>query len=125
MSLLPPARTRLTDIAEAADMKAGSLYYHFDSREALVEEALRATSACAAAAADGAGFSSVVTLGPCRPRHAPGSKLCRRIARNRADGSAHSCAAPDESQITLRMALALRPDARGLDRYPASVGHLD
>lgn len=30
--------TRLTDIAEAADMKAGSLYYHFDSREALVEE---------------------------------------------------------------------------------------
>jgi AcrR family transcriptional regulator len=32
------AGTRLTDIAEAADMKAGSLYYHFDSREALVEE---------------------------------------------------------------------------------------
>ena len=30
--------TRLTDIAEAADMKAGSLYYHFASREALVEE---------------------------------------------------------------------------------------
>ena len=30
--------TRLTDIAEAAEMKAGSLYYHFDSREALVEE---------------------------------------------------------------------------------------
>jgi AcrR family transcriptional regulator len=30
--------TRLTDIAEAADMKTGSLYYHFDSREALVEE---------------------------------------------------------------------------------------
>jgi AcrR family transcriptional regulator len=30
--------TRLTDIADAADMKAGSLYYHFDSREALVEE---------------------------------------------------------------------------------------
>lgn len=32
--------TRLTDIAEAADMKAGSLYYHFDSREALVEEVI-------------------------------------------------------------------------------------
>lgn len=30
--------TRLTDIADAADMKAGSLYYHFESREALVEE---------------------------------------------------------------------------------------
>jgi AcrR family transcriptional regulator len=30
--------TRLSDIADAADMKAGSLYYHFDSREALVEE---------------------------------------------------------------------------------------
>lgn len=30
--------TRLTDIAEAAEMKAGSLYYHFESREALVEE---------------------------------------------------------------------------------------
>jgi AcrR family transcriptional regulator len=32
------AGTRLSDIAAAADMKAGSLYYHFDSREALVEE---------------------------------------------------------------------------------------
>jgi AcrR family transcriptional regulator len=29
--------TRLTDIAEEIGMKAGSLYYHFDSREALVE----------------------------------------------------------------------------------------
>lgn len=29
---------RLTDIADAADMKAGSLYYYFESREALVEE---------------------------------------------------------------------------------------
>jgi AcrR family transcriptional regulator len=32
---------RLTDIAERADMKAGSLYYHFDSREDLVAEVLR------------------------------------------------------------------------------------
>jgi TetR/AcrR family transcriptional regulator, cholesterol catabolism regulator len=30
----------LSDIAEAAGMKAGSLYYHFSSREALVEEVL-------------------------------------------------------------------------------------
>jgi len=34
------AGTRLTDIAAAAGMKAGSLYYHFDSREALVEEVI-------------------------------------------------------------------------------------
>ena len=33
--------TRLTDIAQAAEMKAGSLYYHFDSREALVEEVVQ------------------------------------------------------------------------------------
>jgi AcrR family transcriptional regulator len=31
---------RLADIAARADMKAGSLYYHFDSREALVAEIL-------------------------------------------------------------------------------------
>lgn len=35
------ANARLVDIAEAAGMQAGSLYYHFDSREALVEEILR------------------------------------------------------------------------------------
>lgn len=32
---------RLSDIAEGAGMKAGSLYYHFDSREDLVAEVLR------------------------------------------------------------------------------------
>lgn len=32
---------RLTDIAERAGMKTGSLYYHFDSREDLVAEVLR------------------------------------------------------------------------------------
>ena len=32
---------RLSDIAERAGMKAGSLYYHFDSREALVRDVLR------------------------------------------------------------------------------------
>ena len=32
---------RLVDIAARADMKAGSLYYHFDSREDLVDEVLR------------------------------------------------------------------------------------
>jgi AcrR family transcriptional regulator len=31
---------RLSDIADRASMKAGSLYYHFDSREALVAEIL-------------------------------------------------------------------------------------
>src|SRR5215216_6584211 len=31
---------RLSDIAERAGMKAGSLYYHFDSREDLVAEIL-------------------------------------------------------------------------------------
>ncbi|KLL12459.1 TetR family transcriptional regulator [Protofrankia coriariae] len=33
--------TRLTDIAAAAQMQAGSLYYHFASREDLVQEVLR------------------------------------------------------------------------------------
>jgi len=32
------ADVRLTDIATAANMQVGSLYYHFDSRESLVEE---------------------------------------------------------------------------------------
>jgi AcrR family transcriptional regulator len=34
--------TRLTDIAEEIGMKPGSLYYHFESREALVEELINA-----------------------------------------------------------------------------------
>src|SRR4051794_25444414 len=32
---------RLSDIADRAGMKAGSLYYHFESREQLVAEVLR------------------------------------------------------------------------------------
>lgn len=32
--------TSLRDIAQARDMKAGSLYYHFESKDALVEEIL-------------------------------------------------------------------------------------
>lgn len=35
------AGTRLSDVAAAADTQAGSLYYHFSSREELVEEVLR------------------------------------------------------------------------------------
>jgi AcrR family transcriptional regulator len=35
------AGVSLRDIADRADMKAGSLYYHFDSKEELVEEVLR------------------------------------------------------------------------------------
>jgi AcrR family transcriptional regulator len=35
------AGTRLADIARAADMQAGSLYYHFGSREELVAEVMR------------------------------------------------------------------------------------
>ncbi|MCO5072276.1 MAG: TetR/AcrR family transcriptional regulator [Rhizobiaceae bacterium] len=34
------AQTRLSDIAKVADMKAGSLYYHFSSREKLVAEVM-------------------------------------------------------------------------------------
>ena len=34
------AATTLTDIAGAAEMQAGSLYYHFDSKDAIVEEVL-------------------------------------------------------------------------------------
>lgn len=32
--------TRLTDIAQAAEMRAGSLYYHFESKEQIFEEVL-------------------------------------------------------------------------------------
>jgi len=35
------AATRLGDIADYADLQAGSLYYYFDSKEQLVEEVLR------------------------------------------------------------------------------------
>lgn len=35
------AATRLGDIAEHADLQAGSLYYYFESKEQLVEEVLR------------------------------------------------------------------------------------
>ncbi|ORB76440.1 hypothetical protein BST46_30110, partial [Mycobacterium timonense] len=35
------AGTRLSDVAAAANTQAGSLYYHFPSREELVEEVLR------------------------------------------------------------------------------------
>ncbi len=34
------AATRLTDIAAAADTQAGSLYYHFDSKEQLLDQVL-------------------------------------------------------------------------------------
>src|SRR5471030_1580798 len=33
--------TRLTDIAARAGMKAGSLYYHFDSRETLIDAVMQ------------------------------------------------------------------------------------
>ena len=35
------AAATLTDIAAVAEMQAGSLYYHFDSKDAIVEEVLR------------------------------------------------------------------------------------
>jgi AcrR family transcriptional regulator len=35
------AATRLSDIADLAELQAGSLYYYFDSREELVEEVVR------------------------------------------------------------------------------------
>lgn len=44
------AGVTLRDIADRAKMKAGSLYYHFDSKEDLVEEVLRAGQTAASAA---------------------------------------------------------------------------
>lgn len=48
------AATTLTDIAGAAEMQAGSLYYHFDSKDAIVEEVLRVGIDHASAAIDAA-----------------------------------------------------------------------
>ena len=56
------AAVSLREIAQAANMKTGSLYYHFDSKESLVEEiltlgtqgALTAARAAVAALGDGA-----------------------------------------------------------------------
>ena len=54
------AATTLTDIASAAEMQAGSLYYHFDSKDAIVEEVLRVGIEHARDAID----ASLETLGP-------------------------------------------------------------
>ncbi|WP_419933291.1 TetR/AcrR family transcriptional regulator [Candidatus Poriferisodalis sp.] len=54
------AATTLTDIAAAAEMQAGSLYYHFDSKDAIVEEVLRVGIDHARNAID----ASLVALGP-------------------------------------------------------------
>ncbi len=60
------AATTLTDIAAAAEMQAGSLYYHFDSKDAIVEEVLRVGVDHACDAIDAA----LAALGP----EAPGSQ---------------------------------------------------
>jgi AcrR family transcriptional regulator len=57
---------RLSDIADLADTQAGSLYYHFDSKEQLAEEVLAigvdrislAVAAATAALPPGAGFAA-------------------------------------------------------------------
>ncbi|WP_419944679.1 TetR/AcrR family transcriptional regulator [Candidatus Poriferisodalis sp.] len=54
------AATTLTDIAAAAEMQAGSLYYHFDSKDAIVEEVLRVGIDHARDAID----ASLAALGP-------------------------------------------------------------
>lgn len=54
------AATTLTDIAGAAEMQAGSLYYHFDSKDAIVEEVLSVGIDHARAAIDAA----LEALGP-------------------------------------------------------------
>ena len=54
------AATTLTDIAGAAEMQAGSLYYHFDSKDAIVTEVLRVGIDHAREAIDDA----LVELGP-------------------------------------------------------------
>jgi AcrR family transcriptional regulator len=53
------AAVSLRDIAEAVNMKTGSLYYHFDSKESLVEEILTLGTQGAMAAS----INSVATLG--------------------------------------------------------------
>jgi TetR/AcrR family transcriptional regulator, cholesterol catabolism regulator len=54
------AATRLADIADAADIQTGSLYYHFNSREDLVREVL-ATAQCRTSERV---IASVEALGP-------------------------------------------------------------
>jgi AcrR family transcriptional regulator len=54
------AAVSLRDIAEAVGMKTGSLYYHFDSKESLVEEILTLGTQGAMAAA----MDAVAALGP-------------------------------------------------------------
>ena len=55
------AAATLTDIAAVAEMRAGSLYYHFDSKDAIVEEVLRVgidharERICSAVAGEGPG----------------------------------------------------------------------
>ncbi len=60
------AGARLADIAEAAGMQAGSLYYHFSSREELVEEVMRTgtlhTHEAVVAAVAAAGSDPLVRL---------------------------------------------------------------
>lgn len=47
------ALTRLSDIAKHAQLKPGSIYYHFDSREAIVAEVLRIANERTAQAVQG------------------------------------------------------------------------
>ncbi len=54
------AGTTLTDIAADAEMQAGSLYYHFDSKDLIVEEVLRVGIDHAREAID----TALGTLGP-------------------------------------------------------------
>jgi AcrR family transcriptional regulator len=79
------AAVSLRDIAQAVNMKTGSLYYHFDSKESLVEEILTLGTMGAMAASKAA----VAALGPGAD---PIDKL-------EAVFSAHTCFLHDEEDF--------------------------
>ena len=88
---------RLRDIAARIGMKAGSLYYHFESRDTLVEAVM----------ALGVGRTHEAVLGRLRSLPAEANPLDRlRAARGRADDTPLVLAAPFAAAAFVALAAA-------------------